>query len=388
MFDRSTITIPSQGVPILPVVISDPEGFATANHFPDFSLKFAYRHREDKLSLHVRTARIELLPHEELVVNLRQVGEHWYLVKITFTAPKFIWGHNAQIVSMPEQLILCLARLRDMVGRLVGSRHIELIVPGEAKQGCSYWSALEIPFHLPDPDDHLFKAFSSMKHRSIRTKSAVYKGESHSLSGKHLGFIAYRKDIEMADRYKNLEVNDKILRLELKLRSGLVAEFFDKSCCKEIYGKLRLVRFTINDLYTAFRKFADGLIGVYCQPSAVDTPTSGIAMFLAKLEARTDLRIKELCGMYQEAKGCNPATVCKLERDALKLRESMSELTADVLFSKERFDNQPGIEIPRIEGRLEGLVIQSANELIHLPELCAAYAPRVAGFVPYSNFIY
>jgi hypothetical protein len=129
-------------------------------------------------------------------------GVTWTVDKITFNPGKLVFGHNGRALTVEDFQKALSILLQYVTVLLKDPADFIHVIPGISDDSGAWWSSLEIPFQVADPDGHLLQAFMNAKHPRIRKPALRCVGQSiswRSCTG-DLAIKVYRKDIEMVAR--------------------------------------------------------------------------------------------------------------------------------------------------------------------------------------------
>lgn len=150
-------------------------------------------------------ATIKLGPGAATHINVRKEDDVlWRINSIRIALPRWLWGHNGRFISDHEELLLALYRFHTVVGLLVEDRDRHRLLPGLGEGNSTYWSSIEFPVHLPDPDGRVLEAMKNMRHRDLSRTRASIRESSATLSGAGLLIRAYDKENQL-NRVKERE---------------------------------------------------------------------------------------------------------------------------------------------------------------------------------------
>lgn len=355
MIDRANICLPS--TPLNPDLLTDPAIFATRHCIPDLDVQVGFNKRNGR-----RYANIHLLPNRCLSVYAEESLSGWRALRAELTAPSLLHGHNGVTIHSDRLLTAFLSRAAWHLLKILPDSSIADVIPGLAKDSDCYWSSLELAWHRPDPDGTLFRSFQNMGHPSIRSKSVLYSGESLTLPGKKMRFIAYRKDLQMQreiDRFHDSEeAVEPVLRFELSLKGDKLAALVAAKK-REIRDAQRLVGFTLGDLRYTFRTFVAGLTGVTSSgPGSSKLPS--ISKFIARMGVDYNAPTDTACALYSDIKGLKAASASKLRKEARSAFGQIQALDLTEAFSDAAFDSQPQIHLERLEASLSDVIKKHA----------------------------
>lgn len=243
-----------------------------------------------------------------------------------------LYGHSGRVIETDDDLHMSHSIANTFLNKVLGKTSQDRCIPA-LLSGCqTYWSSMEIPMQLHDPDGTIFNALSKAKHKKIRKPILIVDGQSIRFEGSHIGLSVYRKDIQLAEKYNHtISAEDQnILRLEAWLRGKPL-----RTALGLTDDRYRIRSFGIADLYKVFRHVMSGIEGAYWKPTSAAPANSKsqskyIALGLAcgMIEGSVEQQIK----LYAEANGSGKTTTDSMKTEIRKLLESMSKIKLDVLF--------------------------------------------------------
>lgn len=166
-------------------------------------------------------ATIKIGPGAATHVHVGEDESRWRIKKIRVALPRWLWGHNGRIIADHEELLVALHRFHTVAGLLVEDHDRYRLLPGLGENNRTYWSSIEFPVHVPDPDGRLMEAFMNMRHRESRSRAWI-KDSSASLSASGLLIRAYDKERQLGGSSEGKDLGtltragEKFVRLECK----------------------------------------------------------------------------------------------------------------------------------------------------------------------------
>jgi len=369
--DRCTITT---SFPINPAVITNTDAFRieTGLELRDFRPSSQF---------------IKGFMHQSAVLQIGNYGGirvyakkanlgNWEAKSIEVNPAKLLYGHNGRILSEAEGLTSLSVAAKLLSPLLANAEDAIHLIPGLADNSLAYWSKLEIPMHLHDPDGTLLHAFRNPGHPAIHKPALRGDGESVKLGAKRGGLKIniYRKDLEMAQLLRENDAPEpaQILRVEVSLSQDKLIRYLGSNVntCR-LDGISRLVRFSGSDLVAAHRLIVADLKGCFSQQQdSSDAPNDNkLGRFMALIAHNSSLTLDDLTAIYDRRFGLDRNTKSRVRTAAMDELSRQSPFSVDEVFSPAAYENQPCIQVPR----LERFTRQRRNDNIN-PLVAANYA--------------
>ncbi len=198
-------------------------------------------------------------------------GGHWKITSIEFNPVTLLYGHNAKVLDRSD-FITAMTVARDLVTRILARPDDAIhVIPGSHPESVAYWSEIEIPLNLFDPDGHLWDILRNTRTQLVRKRAYDYKDESTHLGAKDgaLSIKIYRKDLQMSDRCAKFDApcDIPIVRVEVKLKGAKLLEHLGPEAnTARIDGKQRVVSFGGDALVRVHKKIVSTLEGMNVEP--------------------------------------------------------------------------------------------------------------------------
>lgn len=313
---------------------------------------------------------------------------HWKAKTIHLNPGKLLYGHNGRALNETECLTAFSILIELLTPLLTSSNDFIHLVPGISSESLAYWSMLEIPMNLYDPDGDFQFAFRNPSHHAIRKSAWRADDESVKLAPKRgqIKLNFYRKDLDMADSLKDNRVLDvpRTFRIEVTLTGKkLIQAFQDADSIRSLGKQSRLVRFTGSDLIAAYRSIVTDIQGCYSyqRSDSATSASSKLGRFMAIVSHQCKLSVEDQITIYEKRFGCSGSTRTRLKNSAKDELSRLSHFSCQSVFSDDRFANQVSIGIPRLERFMQP---RRENTQIH-PLVAAAYGlSRSPSFLPAS----
>lgn len=300
----------------------------------------------------------------------------WRAKTIHINPGKILYGHNGRPLSETECLTafsIAIDLLTPLLAKPGDAIHL---IPGTSPDSEAYWSMLEIPMHLHDPDGSFQHAFRNPSHPSIRKPAFRVEGESVKLGAPrgHLHINFYRKDLELADVIRKHNGPDvpRILRVEVTLRGKrLVKAFRGDGNTRMLNDNLRLINFSGNDLMAVHSRIVSELKGCYSlQRDASGKPDKNkLGRYMAHVANQSPLSLDDQLDIYENRFGFGRDGKSRTRNAALEELSRLSPFSFKDVFSPEAYQNQPSIAIPELERYMQA---RRDNTAIN-PLVAAAY---------------
>lgn len=341
---------------------------------------------------------LDVLAYKGITLKLRQVvGNPLTEVTIEFNPGTCLFGHNGRILLLTEFLD-ALALLVTQLRPLLRDAHDWVdLVPGLRQGGCAYWSYLEIPFQLRDPNGALLGRLRHSRHPSITKASRHWPG-SIRIGGERsiLQLAIYRKADEMANRRiegkpllcdEKLDEDSDILRLEARMKEKKLPLYFGNGDNIEVIdGKERLVWFYPMDLIRGHRDCYKVLEGVF-SPEVTEvgksTPIAALAKMLAQVadDPRSLHTFPQLLAVIRHYTGASADTIRNLRKAGFAELSRRSGIDRNALFSDTTYATQIGIASEEAEQR----VLHESIDPEALRAITRRYCPEWQPFHPHTE---
>lgn len=265
------------------------------------------------------------LQHGIIRVYAMKFGNAWRVTYIWVDLACILYGHTGRVLLSQKELVLALSLYRLALLEILLPEDADRAVPGLVKGCYTHLTSLEIPMQLKDVDGSILAALAYAKHSRVNKAALYVAGESVRFKGVKIIFAAYRKDIQLKDRYglEICEEDKNILRFEAKLKGCELSKGFSG---KE---QERLKTFTIDDLYPVFLDCAKGLQGAYHIPGSAAVKLSKVERFITEIAPKvsSELSLEELVKHYVQYAGVaarHESKILKNVRAELSQRSSIN----------------------------------------------------------------
>jgi len=284
----------------------------------------------------------------------------WMIEKITFNPGQLVFGHNGRALTEEDFQKALSILLKFVTVLLKDPADFIHVIPGISPDSRAWWTSLEIPFQIADPDGCLLQAFMNAKHPGIRKPALRCVGQSISWrsSTGDLAIKIYRKDIEMVARKGEDKVAEPVpvLRIEVTLRRGkLLKAFRGQGVIKLIDDVPKVVGFSAGNLIAVHRMQLSGMRGWSSVTSAAgDDAENKIGRMMGFVAQRTDLTVEDQLDYHELRFGLSANTRCRLRKGADAELAKLTPFDVDKVLSDAAWLCQPSVVVPDAERLTEG----------------------------------
>lgn len=323
---------------------------------------------------HHHFIRISLCNFSALTLMCKRTNEGWQLTGYELNPAAILYGHTGHNLER-EELAYALVVARDLITpMLVDPKSAWKLTPsmGDIKNNPSYWSYVEIPLNLYDPTGSIWQALSNVhyphKHTGIR-----YEKESMTIGNRRsdLSICIYRRGPKMEKffkKYRKDSGNDDVemtgaletTRVEVRLRKDKLLEHLGTARSPEnvasIDGKLRLIRFTGNDLVAAHLSVIRKLQGIRkVRDPSKEAPmkTNKLGRMLGIIAATEDIPLERLFQLYEDRFGPSKSKTDSIRPHAREEYSAHIPFSIEELFTESKFDSNPQFSILTLEKAYE-----------------------------------
>jgi hypothetical protein len=349
--DKCVITT---DVAIKPALLESPDETAHSLGIDWFnvSLRGTKKHR-DGLG---HSCVVQLHRYDALKLFCARSAEgRWTIRTITLNPGKILSGHNGLALDENEFIHAMSIATRLLRPVLVKpGDHVHLI-PGVHPAGEAYWSKLELPLNLHDPEGALWSALRNARYPLMTPRPTSKDSMMIGNAGSALSIAIYCKDKEMEKlcrQYKE-EYANRILRVEVRLKGERLLSHLRArpGNVAEIRRKPRLVRFCGSDLVAAHQMIVRELQGCYpCRDAAVTRPMDEkTGRMMGIMAAVMETPLDEILRIYRERFQPSDGTFYRLRRAAMDELALFNPLSPERVFSQKAYQYQPEISIRALE---------------------------------------
>jgi len=367
----------STAIPLEPQLVSDTAGFRLRTGVPIRRIQPSKSYAKNK---EYPAANVFISDYKGLRLFIDHRGyEPWTLRKIEGNFATLFHGANGLILTANE-LLLGLSLLIELLTPLLANEvDFVHLVPALTSDSRAFFSLVEIPFQISDPDGRYQHAFLNPRHPEIKKAAIRCDGESVHLGAPNaeMSIDFYRKDIEMKKVLGKYEAPTppEILRIEITLTGKPLLKYLGQpGCTRVLRDKPRLVNINSPNLIDGHRAVVTRLKG--CCQSALDddeAPRDCIpGRLMAHVSDRTSLPITDQISICKERFNLSPNTLYRYRIAALDEYARLSSLNIEDVFALENYLRQPGIAIPELERMSHER--REYTSIHHL--VAAAYGPK------------
>lgn len=186
MIDRAKIILPY--LPIHPEAVTDTKAFGEAVGLPHLTGGGPKYGGPTK----GYSAVLSALPNDAVRITATKTEDgQWLSRSVEVNLSALLHGHNAIPITTAPMLCAALSELQTVVSKFLICRadHVR-VIPGLRANAGSYWSKVELPLNLHDPEGHLSHLLQGCTHNAIRNDPMTRKG-SRKLPGTELTVNVY-----------------------------------------------------------------------------------------------------------------------------------------------------------------------------------------------------
>lgn len=342
------------------------------------------------------TARFRMGPRKALKVFAKRENDHWFATKIEGNLLKLLYGHNSISIRTQHEFLVGLTRFYDVVSWIVPEPWRFRILPGLGQNNTSYWSKIEFPVHVPDPDRRLFSALQHVRHQGMRLAAWRCDAESLKLQGGTKSINIYLKDVEVAKKHSKRTLimpSEPVLRIECawaKEDLAKRAKPHGRMVGPEQPGSRRLASVSLPQLYSMCRttlRQTQGTFALMEGDPGKQKPARGHARFLAEIAKAHSIPLSSLLETDARLVKRSDTTRADIRREAEDYLTRFSDVDLDQILPEAAPPWAPIIRIPGIEEEVELMGLATMPR----PEIEQAYhdalcSPIVDGFNPNRRF--
>jgi hypothetical protein len=320
---------------------------------------FGRGHEKKFKSQQGRSVTIQLAQYGALFLTCYQPDAgHWKITSIEFNPVTLLYGHNAKVLDRSD-FITAMTVARDLVTRILARPDDAIhVIPGSHPESLAYWSEIEIPLNLFDPNGRLWDILRNTRTQLVRKRAYDYKDESTHLGAKDgaLSIKIYRKDLQMSDKCEKFDApcDIPIVRVELKLKGTKLLEHLGPEAnTARIDGRQRVVSFGGDALVRVHKKIVSTLEGMNVGPDRLANSLGDHTGQMIGLVSRVyGPSIEELLDLYRTQLGCSDKKFRNMRTAAVAAHGAITQMHPASIFSGDAYHYQPEIEIPKLEAGL------------------------------------
>ena len=303
-----------------------------------------------------RTHNLVFGSYGGIVVSAEELGRDcWYATRIHLNPRNVLYRHNGKGVDVEDALIAFTILREEVSTILADPADIIHILPGLHPDSRAFWSLLEIPIDLYDPDGTLEKVFRNPHYPKMGEGFRVRNGTVQIGAGDGPFKIKfYRKDKQMQKLLRKHRVKDapRVFRVEVVLsQQKLLEHLSNERNVREINGIPRLVSFTPGDLIECHRRIVTNLRGCFQVESSEGSSNQKdkLPRFMALVATHFDIPLVELFDLYETKIGRGERTTTRHRDAARKALASISPVRLEEVFCERNYEDQPSIAIPELQ---------------------------------------
>lgn len=285
-------------------------------------------------------------------------GGRWAITSIELNPVTLLYGHNARVLDRFD-FITAMTVAKGLVTRILARPADAIhVIPGIHPDSRAYWSHIEIPLNLYDPDGCLWDVLRNTRTQLLRKRAYDHEEESTYLGAKDgpLSIKIYRKNLEMKDECKKFGAPCEIpiVRVEVRLKGTKLLEYLGPEGNTALIGGMnRVVSFGGDALVRVHNKIVSTLEGLNVEPDRLAKGLGDKAGQLIGLVSRVyEPTIEELLRLYRTHIGCSDRKFRSMRKAAVAAHGAMTNMPASKIFDGDAYHYQPEIVIPMLEAGL------------------------------------
>ena len=303
-------------------------------------------------------AVIKIGPGAATHISVGEDGSRWQIKKIRVALPRWLWGHNGRIIADHEDLLIALHRYHTVAGLLVEDHDRHRLLPGLGEANKTYWSSIELPIHVPDPDGRLLEAFKNMSHRESQSRASI-KDSSASLSAFGLLIRVYDKERQLSGSKEGKDLGtltragENFLRLECKwsgetLHDRLAASRPQRTARGQEDADPLAAGFSFETLRKSFDEELRNVCGVFVPDKSLKR-RHVVPRLLAQIAFTQDIPLEYVLSSYRAGGFGSPRTIREHEAAAkgfyaeklgLELSDLLGKASSDLFVRSKTAEDQ------------------------------------------------
>lgn len=127
------------------------------------------------------------------IANPTESGR-WLVKQIDFCPASLLYGHNAGVLMVQEDLYLALTRLRQILARIIEASCLCRLVPGTSPRSSAHIRNVELMVQFADKDHNFLRASHFATRPGQRFASIIRYGSYTMIPGKEIAIRVYDKE--------------------------------------------------------------------------------------------------------------------------------------------------------------------------------------------------